>query len=149
MAGCPIPSSPHPTTQQHTTHKPLYCLYKAKPPSTDDEYQLLWQKMGFKYRTAISKLVYMMVTCRVDISFAIMIKLHQFSNAPAEIHYEAVWQYFEYLAYIIDHGIYYWQDKPFNNLPDAPFLVSWQSYNYNQSTKSRQQYVCICQFWLG
>ena len=75
--------------------------------------------MGFNYRQAIGELLYAMVTCRPDISYA-CIKMSQYSKDPAEEHYKAVREIFNYLAQTVDDGIYFWRDKPNDALPVGP-----------------------------
>jgi hypothetical protein len=66
-----------------------------------------------------------MVTCRPDLSFAV-IKLSQFSNNPGRIHYNYVRHVFRYLQHTCDYGRTYWRTAPCPHLPDipAPPLVS-------------------------
>ena len=52
-----------------------------------------------------------MVTCRHDLSFTV-IKLSQYSNNPAEIHYQALKYAFRYLRATKDHGLYFWRTEP-------------------------------------
>ena len=92
-------------------------LAKA-PPLAEDKVKLQI-KMGFNYRQAIGELLYAMVTCRPDISYA-CIKMSQYSKDPAEEHYHAVREIFDYLAQTIDEGIYFWRSKPNKHLPVGP-----------------------------
>ena len=86
---------------------------------TPKEHQALADRMGFSYRQAIGELIWAMITCRPDISFA-TVKLSQFSTFPAEIHYKAVKDVFRYLRATKDMGIYYWKTNGNPNLPRAP-----------------------------
>ena len=45
----------------------------------------LAKKYGFGYRQGIGELIYAMVTCRPDISFAV-VKISQSSEYPSDIH---------------------------------------------------------------
>ncbi len=63
-------------------------------PQTEKERQKLEREMGFKYRAATGELLFAMVTCRPDISNAV-IKLTQFNANPARCHYEAIMQVFK------------------------------------------------------
>ncbi len=58
-----------------------------------------------------------MVTCQPDIIAFPCIKLSQYSNDPAEIHYKALLAIFSYLAQTVDDSIYYWRKTPNNSLP--------------------------------
>ena len=78
---------------------------------TDPEgYKKVEKENGFKYRKALGELLFCMVTCRPDISFAV-IKTAKYANKPASIHYQAVKNIFRYLRATQDHGIYYWRKR--------------------------------------
>ena len=62
-------------------------LETATPPTIAEAKAL--QNDHFNYRQAIGEAIYAMVTCRPDISYAV-IKLSQYSINPAAIHYQAV-----------------------------------------------------------
>ena len=62
------------------------------------------------------------ITCRPDITFP-TIYLSQFSNHLAKCHYNAVKRIFKYLRSTLNHGIYYWIEKPLTILPDEPLLT--------------------------
>jgi len=109
----------------HTHHRPIpmndtneYCrkLDTAEGPTAEAERIALAEKMTFSYRQAIGELIWAMITCRPDISFA-TVKLSQFASNPAEIHYKAVKDVFRYLRATKDFGIYYWKEKLDSRLP--------------------------------
>lgn len=104
-------------------------LETSTGPTTEKEQKLLQQDMGFSYRQVIGELIYMMVTCRPDISFP-LIKLSQYNNNPAQIHYEGVKHLFKYLKTTINDGLYYWRSQPRTDLPIKPTPSVRQS-NYN------------------
>ena len=106
-------------TPMSADSKILRMLENAVPPIIKDEAVLLQRKMGFNYRQAVGELLYAMVTCRPGISFPV-VKLSQYSNDPAEIHYKALRQVFQYLAQTKDHGITYWKPKIDHDLPLGP-----------------------------
>ena len=85
-------------------------------PETSAEAQILEQKMGFKYRAATGELIFAMITCRPDISNAVL-KLTQFNNKPAEIHYKAILDVYRYLQATPTKGIQYWKTSPDSSLP--------------------------------
>ena len=87
-------------------------------PSTKAQ-AALEEKYQFGYRSAIGELIYAMVTCRPDISYAV-VKCAQSSACPAEIHFQAVRSIFRYLHATADEGIYYWRTHPRMDLPDGP-----------------------------
>ena len=57
-----------------------------------------------------------MVTCRPDISFAVM-KLSQYSANPAKIHYKAVRLLIKYLTLTKAKGITYWIQSVLQDMP--------------------------------
>ena len=80
-------------------------MEKAIPPNTDKEKRALQLELGFNYRQAIGELIFLMVTCRPDISYP-LIKLSQYSTNPAHEHYLAVKQIYLYIKHTADDGIY-------------------------------------------
>lgn len=92
----------------------------------------LEKKLKFSYRQAVGEIIYAMVTCRPDISFAI-IKLSQYSARPAKIHYDALLHLYRYLKETKSEGIYYWREKPRNDLPKGNIPVLPHANNYDES----------------
>ena len=78
----------------------------------------LAKDMGFGYRSGIGELIYAMVTCRPDISYAV-VGCTQSSVCPAEIHYHAVKHILKYLYLTKDDGLHYWRSTPNDALPAA------------------------------
>ena len=64
-------------------------LIENDTPLSDKDLIKTEHEFGFSYRQGIGELLYAMVTCRPDISYA-LIKLSQYSNFPAELHYMTV-----------------------------------------------------------
>ena len=62
--------------------------------------------MGVKYRQATGELLFAMITCRPDISYAVL-KLTQHNNNPAQIHYESALDVYRYLKATKSMGIQY------------------------------------------
>jgi hypothetical protein len=60
-----------------------------------------------------------MSVCQVNVSIAV-ITLSQHSHHPAQIHYEAVKQVFEYLNATKRDDLTYWRPTPRMDLPIAP-----------------------------
>ena len=89
-------------------------LETATKPTQNEAKAL--RETHFNYRRAIGEAIYAMVTCRPDISYAV-IKLAQYSTNPAAIHYQAVRHLFRYLALTKDRGIHYWRKRPMPSLP--------------------------------
>ena len=78
--------------------------------------------MGFSYRRKIGELMFAAVTCQPDILHTI-IKLSQYSNCPASVHYIAVKRVYCYLRDIIDGCLHFWQEHINKSLPTAPVTV--------------------------
>ena len=67
----------------------------------------LAREMVFVYQSGIGELIYALVTCRPDISYAI-ICCAQSSICSTKIHYHAVKHILKYLYLTKDDGIHYW-----------------------------------------
>ena len=65
--------------------------------------------MNFIYRQALGEAMLTMITCRPDVSFAV-IKLAQYANNPAKDHYIALKNIFRYLRQTLTDGILYWRE---------------------------------------
>ena len=76
----------------------------------------LAKKMGFGYRSGIGELIYAMITCRPDLSYA-TVAAAQNSACPAEIHYHGVRNILKYLYLTRTDGIYFWRTEPNTDLP--------------------------------
>ena len=105
------------------------------PPSTDTLKTDLQNNMGINYRQAIGDLIYLMVTCRPDISFP-LIKLSQYNSNPAAEHYDSAKQIFRYIKATKDDGIYFWHRKARNDLPELP-LPKQHKDNHNIDSNAR------------
>ena len=104
-------------------------LDTAIGPDNPKDAEALEKQMGFKYRAATGELIFAMVTCRPDISNAVL-KLTQFNNKPAAIHYKAILDVYRYLQQTIDKGIQYWRSTPDKTLPDiTPDGPEEEQYN--------------------
>ena len=100
-------------------------------PLGEEEKQLLESKLRFKYRQAAGEIIYAMITCRPDISYAI-IKLSQYSTKPAAIHYQALIHLYKYLKATKTQGIYYWREHPRNDLPPGDIPITRNDNNYDE-----------------
>ena len=108
---------------------------------TEKEINDLEKKMGFGYRQAIGELIYALVTCRPDISYAV-IKLSQYSTRPTEIHFEAIKNIYRYLNSTKEEGIHFWRTEPRLDLPDAPLPMTKRNTNYDEHiVPERQQAI--------
>ena len=128
-----ISNIPSPVKNEQTFNQRMET---ATPPSTDKLKIDLQNEMGLNYRQAIGELIFLMVTCRPDISFP-RIKLSQYSSNPAAEHYEAVKQILRYIKSTRDDGIYFWRTYPRNDLPDLPLpqQVSNDTHIVDESTR--------------
>jgi hypothetical protein len=91
-------------------------LEDTTPPTYSSEKLELEQSTGFPYCTAIGDLMYVFVTCRLDIGYA-MAELSKFSCGPAACHFAAAKRVFQYLRQTKDEGLVYWRPKPILDLP--------------------------------
>ena len=87
---------------------------------SEEELKNVEKEFKFSYRQAIGEILYALVTCRMDISFALT-KLSQYSTKPARVHFEAVAALYRYLHATENDGIYYWRTQPRQDLPDGEF----------------------------
>ena len=110
-----------------------------QPIPNEDEIRKLESEMTFGYCQAIGEFIYAMITCRPDISFAI-IKLSQYSTRPTRAHFEAVKDVYHYLNATKSEGIYYWRQTPRCDLKDHPLpnCKLHNNYNANSSTEREQ-----------
>ena len=111
ISNIPIPTKNDPTFNQR--------MESAVPPSDESSQRQLQLNMGFNYRQAIGELIFLMVTCRPDISYP-LIKLSQYSKNPSEEHYHAVKHLFKYIKITKSDGIYFWRTTPRDDLPEGP-----------------------------
>jgi hypothetical protein len=102
---------------------------------TETEIKAIEKEMGFGYRQAIGELIYALVTCRPDISYAV-IKLSQYSTRPCRIHFEAIKNIFRYLNATKDDGIYFWRKQP---RPDLTFVAPPECKNDNNYDENEIQ----------
>lgn len=85
----------------------------------------LSNEMGIKYRNGLGELIYALVTCRPEISYAV-VKRAQATVNPHEIHYHALKHLLKYLYVTRDDGIYFWRQQLHSTLPVMahPHIVS-------------------------
>ena len=127
-------------------------LENATPPTTEKERQQLQVDMGLNYRQAVGALIYLMVTCRPNISYP-LIKLSQYNTKPAKEHYEAIKHTFKYVRATISDGLYYWRKDKRQDLPKGPDPTTKPS-NYDNSITTRgnnttQLHAAIDSDWGG
>ena len=116
----------------------LNILDSVSGPEDEDGKEKLETEMGFSYRKVLGEALFVMVTTRPDISFAI-IKLSKYANNPAPEHYAALKTVIRYLRATIDEGLVYWRPKKndLNQLlnPEVPRLFHQQSKQPNNSNE--------------
>ena len=82
-----------------------------------DDQQDLEKRMKISYRSGVGELIYALVTCRPDISHAV-VRCAQNCINPHETHYHAVKHVLKYLYLTKSDGIYFWRETPNTTLPD-------------------------------
>ena len=121
----------------------LHTIETAEPFQQED--RIAYENtLGFTYRQAIGEIIYALVTCRPDISFA-AIKLSQYSAAPAKIHYDAVKEIYKYLKATKDDGIYFWRKEPREDLPIGPAPICRHDSNYDDKLISTRAQHTVTQ----
>ena len=76
-------------------------------------------KESERQMTTIGKIIYIMVTCWLGISFGVK-KFSKYSIAPAVCHHIVVENVFSYLFSTIVNGLIYWRTTPCKKLPIGP-----------------------------
>ena len=115
------------------------------------EQKSLQLQMGFSYRRTIGELMFAAVTCRPDILHTV-IKLSQYSNRPASVHYIAVKRVYRYLRDTIDDVLHFWREHINTSLPTAPVSVlPPENYTLKDiaSQKYTQPYGTVDADWAG
>jgi hypothetical protein len=103
--------------------------------------QALAKKMGFSYRSGIGQLVYAMICCRPDLSFA-TVKLSQHNTCPGKVHYDGVCHALKYLYQTCLEGLYYWRTTPCSELEFIP-LPTVLSSEQDLLRAKRQQHNAL------
>jgi hypothetical protein len=117
---------PNPLPRRETFIKP-YLLATGDPDHALQD--KLAKEMGFGYQLGIGELIYAMVSCRPDISYAVM-GCAQSSVCPHKIHYHAFKHILKYLYLTKDEGLHYWQSTPNGALPAAKHpLINSSKHN--------------------
>jgi hypothetical protein len=103
--------------------------------------QTLEKKMGFNYRSGIGQLVYAMVCCRPDLSFA-TVKLSQHNSRPGRVHFEGVHHTLKYLYQTQLEGLYFWRTTPPSEL-ESILLPTILSTEHDLLLTKRQQHNAL------
>ena len=85
----------------------LKSLDEAEGPSDPIQQKELEKQMKFSYRQVVGELIYVMTTCRPDISPSVT-RLSQHNDNPAKEHYLAAKAVLVYLYATRQEGIHYW-----------------------------------------
>ena len=105
-------------------------------PLDADGLKNIEKEYGYSYRQAIGELLYLMITCRPDISFP-LIKLSQYNTHPAKIHFEAVRNIYRYVKATANDGIYYWRSSTRKDRPTGPLPKCADNNNYTPQTREQ------------
>jgi hypothetical protein len=101
----------------------------------------LEKKMGFSYHSGIGLLVYAMVCCSPDLSFA-TVKLSQHKLCPGRVHFDGVRHALKYLYHTQYEGLYFWRTTPHTKL-DSILLPTILSNQHNLLWTKRQQHDAL------
>lgn len=114
----PLNPTPLPTTSGFAK------TFLSAVGSQDNQVELE-KKMQLSYRSGVGELIYALVTCRPDISHAV-VRCAQNCICPHEIHYHAVKHVLKYLFLTKSDGLYFWREQGREDLPDmaSPILSS-------------------------
>ncbi len=101
----------------------------------------LKKKMGFSYHSSIGQLVYAMVCCRPDLSFA-TVKLSQHNTCPGRVHFNGVQHALKYLYHTQSKSLYFWRTTPCTKLESIP-LPTILSNEHDLLRTKRQQHNAL------
>ncbi len=116
--------SDHPTPLP-TTPQFMKALQTEEGDPDPIAQKALEKKMGFSYRSGIGQLVYAMVCCWPDLSFA-TVKLSQHNTCPGKVHFDGVRHALNFLYQTCSEGLYFWRTTPrpkFASIP-LPTILS-------------------------
>ena len=121
-------------------------LEQAEPLGINEK-QMVENKLCFTYCQAVGENIYRMITsCCPNISYTIM-KLSQYSNCPAAIHYQSLIHLYPYLKATKTHGIYYWREQPWMDLSEGDIHGIKQNGNYHatniETRKTKQRHLLM------
>jgi hypothetical protein len=111
-----VPARPTPLPATDSFMKSFLAAIGDPTPSHQ---ATLERDMQLKYKNVLGELIYALVTCHPDISFAV-VKCAQATTAPHEIHYHALRHILKYLYVTRTDGLYLWRQTPHDALPAAP-----------------------------
>ena len=100
----------------------------------------LENRMKISYRSGVGELIYALVTCRPDISHAV-VRCAQNCVHPHETHYHAVKHVLKYLYLMKAEGIYFWHETPNDSLVDTP-PPNLSSTSHDLLRNNRPKHAC-------
>lgn len=107
-----MPNRPTPLPTRDEFMKSFLSAIGSKDEKVQAE---LAKKYTFGYRSGIGELIYAMITCRPDLSYA-TVAAAQHSANPAECHYNGVRHILKYAYLTRTDGLYFWRPEPNSNL---------------------------------
>ena len=105
---------------------------KIAKPLSQSEREKLEKEYGFTYQQGVGEILYALITCCPDISYA-TIKLSQYSTKPSKIHFDALKQVYRYLKATEDDDIYFWRSEPHMDLPIGELPNCRHDDNYDDT----------------
>ena len=84
------------------------------------EHQAPIDKYGFKYHSLLGKLMYVYISCRPDIGYAV-VTLGKFANGPADYHFSMLKKVVKYLPRTMHWGLNYKRSTPNPSPPPCTF----------------------------
>ncbi len=130
------PPTPLPTNPQF-----IKALQTEEGNPDEKAEQALAKKMGFSYRSGIGPLVYAMIFCQPDLSFA-TVKLSQHNTCPGKVHYDGVCHALKYLYQTCLEDLCYWRITPRTKMASIP-LPTVLSSKQNLLCTKRQQHDAL------
>jgi hypothetical protein len=79
----------------------------------------LAKSMQLTYRSGVGELIWVMTTCRPDLTYT-SIKLSQSNSCLHEIHFHGLKHALKFLYNSKDDGLYFWRTSPHPELPVGP-----------------------------
>ncbi len=138
--------------KHHMSNKPtplpqaesfIKLFMSAEGDPSPSEQEKLGNRMGVQYHSGVGELIYALVTCRPDISYAV-VKCAQSTVAPHKIHYHALKHILKYLYVTRDDRIYFWRTSPNHTLPSLPLPT--MSVLLTTSCLRIARYIAPCRF---
>jgi hypothetical protein len=88
------------------------------PPEHTPEHAELEHTQGFSYRTLLGELLFVYITCRPDIGYAV-VTLSKFAASPSPLHYQFLKGVAKYLRRTSTWGLRFHRTSPVDSLPPS------------------------------